>query len=90
MDPHKIRTARSSTICVIYVSGTTLICTLHIHIATVTIIITHDLLPSALVAKSVGRIATEVKDCFVLFFLPCPVSHFLTRAKAQWEFHGFR
>ena len=40
-------------ICVLSTSGTTFICTLHFHFAAVITIITHDLLPSGLVAQSV-------------------------------------
>ena len=71
-------------------SGTTSISTLHIHIAAITAIDTHDLLPSGLapvwprtpVAQSVVRrtIPAEVED---LFSLPRVISYFLSGANAQ-------
>ena len=61
-------------ICVLNTSGTTFICTLHIHIAAIATIITQDLLPSDLVAQSAEKItATEffkgtIRDMFSRIF----------------------
>ena len=42
---------------------TTFICTLHIHIAAITAIITQDLLPSGLVAQSIEQRTIKSRSC---------------------------
>ena len=60
-------------------SGTIFICTIHIHIAAITTIITHDLLPCGLVAQSVEQRTiksggpAEVED-FFLCLVRSPIS----------------
>ena len=84
-------------IFVVSVRGTTFICTLHIHIAAITTIITHDLLPSGLEARLVERRTIksggrefESRRGQICFPLPRAVSHFHIRANTQKQFHGFK